>query len=422
MKKVVLAYSGGLDTSVILKWLAEKNYEVIAACIDVGQKEDFEQVAEKALKVGASKVYIIDATHEFVNDYVFKGIKAGAIYENDYLLGTAYARPLIAEKLVEIAKIEGAEAISHGATGKGNDQVRFESGIMALAPELKIIAPWREWDLKSREDCIAYAEKHHIPLTVTLEKIYSRDENLFHISHEGGNLEDPWAPHKEDVYMWVNPLSKTPDIPEIIEIEFDAGIPVGINGQKMNGKDLLSNLNDKGSIHHIGVIDIVENRLVGMKSRGVYETPGGTILHEAHKGLEKLVHDRSLMKMKHQISTLYAELLYDGQWFSPLKKSLDAFIDESQKVVTGTVKIQLFKGHASIAGSQSKYSLYEPEYVTFGEDDVYNQKDAEGFIKLFALPLKLNHLNQGAIKIKTDNDNIIKVYEGAVNESMAGSI
>lgn len=421
MKKVVLAYSGGLDTSVILKWLAEKDYEVIAACIDVGQKEDFKEVANKALAVGASKVYIVDATDEFVENYVFKGVKAGAVYENDYLLGTAYARPLISEKLVSIAKSEGAEAIAHGATGKGNDQVRFESGIMALAPELKIIAPWREWDLKSREDCIDYAEKHKIPLTVTKEKIYSRDENLYHISHEGGNLEDPWQAHQEDVYMWVNPISKTPDIPEIVEIEFYEGKPVGVNGELMAGKELLTLLNEKGSMHHVGVIDIVENRLVGMKSRGVYETPGGTILHEAHKSLEKLVHDRSLMKMKNQLSTTYADLLYDGQWFSLLKKSLDAFIEETQKVVTGKVKVSLFKGSISVMGSQSTYALYEPEYVTFGEDDVYNQKDAEGFIKLFALPLKLGHINQSKFQEVVESNSKITIYGGEY-ESMAGSL
>lgn len=421
MKKVVLAYSGGLDTSVILKWLAEKDYEVIAACIDVGQKDNFEEVAKKALAVGASKVYIVDAKDEFVEHYVFKGLMAGAVYENDYLLGTAYARPLISEKLVSIAKAEGAEAIAHGATGKGNDQVRFESGIIALAPELKIIAPWREWDLKSREDCIDYAEKHKIPLTVTKEKIYSRDENLYHISHEGGNLEDPWQAHQEDVYMWVNPISKTPDIPEIVEIEFYEGKPIGLNGELLTPKSLLSQLNDKGSMHHVGVIDIVENRLVGMKSRGVYETPGGTILHEAHKALEKLVHDRYLMKMKNQLAATYADILYDGQWFSPLKKSLDAFIEETQKVVTGKVKVSLFKGSISIMGSQSTYALYEPEYVTFGEDDVYNQKDAEGFIKLFALPLKLGHINQSKFHKTLEANSKITVYGGEY-ESMAGSL
>lgn len=422
MKKVVLAYSGGLDTSVILKWLSNKGYEVIAACIDVGQKEDFDAVAKKAIAVGASKVYIIDSKDEFVEDYVIKGLQAGAVYENDYLLGTAYARPLISEKLVSIAKLENAEAIAHGATGKGNDQVRFESGIMALAPEIKVIAPWREWSLKSREDCIDYAKEHNIPLTVTKEKIYSRDENLYHISHEGGNLENPWSPHNEDVYMWVKPLSKTPDIPEIVDITFEKGVPVAINGEKMSPKDILVNLNEKGSIHHIGVIDIIENRLVGMKSRGVYETPGGTILHKAHQGLEKLVHDRSTMKMKNQLAMTYADMLYDGQWFSPLKKSIDAFVLNTQEVVTGIVKVTLFKGQVSVAASKSEFALYEPEYVTFGEDDVYNQKDAEGFIKLFALPLKLNYLNQKELYKYDTKETNVKIYEGDDYESMAGTI
>ncbi len=420
MNKVVLAYSGGLDTSVILKWLEiEKNYEVIAVCIDVGQKEDYDEVSKKALAVGAKKVYIIDAKESFVENYVMTGIKAGAVYESKYLLGTAYARPLIAKKLVEIAKLEGAEAIAHGATGKGNDQVRFEAGIIALAPELKIIAPWREWTLKSREDCIAYAKKYNIPLTVTKKNIYSRDENLFHISHEGGDLEDPANNHDESVYKWVNPISKTPDIPEIIDIEFNKGMPVAINNVAMSATDILIKLNEMGSMHKVGVIDIVENRLVGMKSRGVYETPGGTILYEAHQALESLVLDRATQKMKKMMSLTYSELVYDGLWFSPLKTSLDAFIEETQQVVSGHVQVSLFKGQATAVSQTSPYSLYDEEYVTFGEDNVYNQNHAEGFIQLFTLPLKMSHLKQ-SIKM-TDDPSKTVVYE-VENESMAGTL
>lgn len=390
-KKVVLAYSGGLDTSVILKWLeVELNYEVIAVCIDVGQKDQYEEVCQKALKTGAKKAYWVDVKTEFVMDYLYKGIQSGAMYEDDYLLGTAYARPLIAKKLVEIAKYEGAEAIAHGATGKGNDQVRFEAGIKALAPELKIIAPWRIWNLKSREDCIDYAKAHDIPLNVTKDKIYSRDENLWHISHEGGNLEEPWNKHTEDVYMWCVAPEKGPDIPEEVTIDFVQGLPFKINGETYGPVELIQKLNEMGAAHGVGIIDIVENRLVGMKSRGVYETPGGTILYEAHKALEKLVLDRQTMAFKKTISEKYAHLVYDGMWFSKLKESLDAFIVSTQEKVTGTVKMKLYKGTCKSVASKSPYSLYSEEYVTFGEDDVYDQHDAEGFINLFTLPLKIN--------------------------------
>ncbi|MBN2796387.1 MAG: argininosuccinate synthase [Clostridia bacterium] len=390
-KKVVLAYSGGLDTSVILKWLElEMNYEVIAVCIDVGQKDQYEEVCLKALKTGAKKAYWVDVKSEFVMDYLYKGIQSGAMYEDDYLLGTAYARPLIAKKLVEIAKFEGAEAIAHGATGKGNDQVRFEAGIKALAPELKIIAPWRIWNLKSREDCIDYAKTHDIPLSVTKEKIYSRDENLWHISHEGGNLEEPWNKHSEDVYMWCVAPEKGPDIPEEVTLEFVQGLPFKINGETYEPVELIQKLNAIGAAHGVGIIDIVENRLVGMKSRGVYETPGGTILYEGHKALEKLVLDRQTMAFKKIISEKYAHLVYDGMWFSKLKDALDAFILTTQEKVTGTVKMKLYKGTCKSVASKSPFSLYSEEYVTFGEDDVYNQHDAEGFINLFTLPLKIN--------------------------------
>ncbi len=420
MKKVVLAYSGGLDTSVILKWLAvEKNYEVIAVCVDVGQKEDYKEVSKKALQVGAKKVYIVDAKEAFVENYVFKGLKAGAVYESKYLLGTAYARPLIAKQLVEIAKKEGAIAISHGATGKGNDQVRFEAGIMALAPDMKVIAPWREWELKSREDCINYAKKYDIPLSVTKKNIYSRDENLYHISHEGGDLEFPEQIHKETVYKWVSPISKTPDIPENITINFEEGIPVSVNGKELSPVEILSHLNDLGSIHKVGVIDIVENRLVGMKSRGVYETPGGTILHEAHQALESLVLDRATLKMKKTMAISYADLVYDGLWFSPLKEALDAFVDSTQKMVTGQVVLTLFKGQVSAASMTSPYSLYDEEFVTFGEDNVYKQNHAEGFIQLFTLPLKMNYLKQ---EVKTSNDVCKMIVSEDNYESMAGSI
>lgn len=393
MKKVILAYSGGLDTSVILKWLTvEKGYEVIAACIDVGQKEDFEEVSKKAIAVGANKIYIVDAKESFIKDYVMKGVKAGAVYEDDYLLGSAYARPLIAQKLVEIAKLEGAVAIAHGATGKGNDQVRFEAGIKAIAPELKIEAPWREWTLKSREDCISYAKEHNIPIPVTKKDIYSRDENLWHISHEGGELEYTWQTHSESVYKWVKPLKETVESPEIMKLQFEKGIPVAINDVLLPIVEIVQLLNDIGAQHKIGVLDIVENRLVGMKSRGIYETPGGTIIQTAHKALEKLVFDRQTMRVKKQLSTIYADLVYDGLWFSPLKSYIDSFVESTQESVSGYIKLSLFKGQVSVIASKSENSLYSEEHVTFGEDEVYNQKDAEGFINLFTLPLKLSCL------------------------------
>lgn len=399
-KKVVLAYSGGLDTSVILKWLEEKyDYEVIAVCVDVGQKENYQAVKAKALATGATKAYVVDAKDVFVKDYLFKGIKMGAIYEDDYLLGTAFARPLIAKHLVEIALKEGAEAIAHGATGKGNDQVRFEAGIKAMAPHLKVIAPWREWDLKSREDCIDYALAHNIPIPVSKKDIYSRDENLWHISHEGGNLEDPWEAHETGVYKWCVPAELSQEKATVLTLSFEKGEPIAINGEKMTPVALLTKLNELGGMHGVGIKDIVENRLVGMKSRGVYETPGGTILYEAHKALEKLTLDRQTMAFKKQVSLKYAELVYDGLWMTPLREAMDLFSESINQVVTGEVEIKLYKGMCTTIGSKSPYSLYNEAYVTFGEDEVYNQKDAAGFIQLFTLPLMLRAM------MKSDLEN-----------------
>ena len=388
-KKVVLAYSGGLDTSVILTWLkVEYDYDVIAVCVDVGQEDDFEAVEKKAYATGAAKCYIVDVKEEFITDYYFPGLKAGATYE-DYLLGTSYARPLIAKKLVEIAQKEGAEAIAHGATGKGNDQVRFETTIHAMDPSLKIIAPWRFWDLQSREALIEYAEKHNIPIAQSKEKIYSRDQNILHISHEGGNLENPWNEFKEDIHVMSLPPEKAKDNPSFIEIDFEKGIPVAIDGHKVGPLKIMQVLNEIGSENGVGTIDIVENRLVGMKSRGVYETPGGTILMNAHTALERLVLDRPTMYEKRILAQRYGQLVYDGLWYTPLREAIDAFVDVTQKRVTGTVRMKLYKGSATAVATKSKYSLYNEEFVTFGEDDVYNQQDAEGFINLHSLSLKI---------------------------------
>lgn len=393
-EKVVLAYSGGLDTSVILTWLKEEmNFDVVAVCVNVGQSDDFDEVEEKAYATGAVKAYIVDVVDEFVTNYIWKTLKAGAVYENDYLLGTSFARPLIAKELVKIARAEGATTIAHGCTGKGNDQVRFETAIHALDPSLKIVAPWRVWDLKSREDCIAYAENHGIPIAQTLKKIYSRDQNIWHISHEGGNLEDPWNIHEDDIHVMSSTIENAPDAPESVDIRFENGCPVALNGTNLKPANLLAKLNELGGKHGIGTIDIVENRLVGMKSRGVYETPGGTILYAAHNSLEKLVLDRDTLNYKNQVALRYAQLVYDGLWFTPLKDALDAFIDSTQDVVTGTVKIKLYKGNAIPIASKSEYSLFNAAFATFGEDDVYNQSDAEGFINLFSLPCKIRAIN-----------------------------
>ncbi|MBP2645183.1 MAG: Argininosuccinate synthase [Firmicutes bacterium] len=399
IKKVVLAYSGGLDTSVIIPWLKENYHcEVIAMCADVGQGEELEPVHDKALKSGASKVYIQDLTKEFVEDYVWQVVKAGAIYEGKYLLGTSFARPVIAKALVEIAEKEGADAIAHGATGKGNDQVRFELTVKALAPHLKIIAPWRQWDIKSREDAIDYAEKHNIPVPVTKKRPYSMDRNIWHLSHEGADLEDPWNAPKDDVYMVTKTPEQAPDTPTYVEIQFEKGIPVAVDGQKMDAVPLLEKLNALGAANGIGIVDIVENRLVGMKSRGVYENPGGAIIYFAHRELEYLTLDRATMHFKEQIAVRYAELVYDGMWFSPLREALDSFVNTTQATVSGTVRLKLYKGNIMSAGAKSPYSLYHEGFVTFGRDEVYNQQDAEGFINLFGLPLKIRALMQQGAK------------------------
>ena len=393
--KVVLAYSGGLDTSVIVPWLKE-NYdcEVVAMMADVGQGEDLEAAEKKAYAIGCTKAYVEDLRMEFVRDYVFPALRAGARYEHTYLLGTSLARPIIAKRQVEIALQENCDYVAHGCTGKGNDQVRFELTFQALAPHLKVIAPWREWDIRSREDALDYAEKHNIPVSQSKENIYSRDQNLFHLSHEGGALEDPWNTPPDDLFQISESPSDAPDTPEYVEIGFEQGTPVSVNGTKLDPVALLSKLNELGGEHGVGRVDIVENRLVGMKSRGVYETPGGTILHEAHRSLESITLDRQTSHYKAGAAITYSDIVYDGQWFSPLREALDAFVDETQKTVTGVVRVQLFKGSATAVGRRSPHSLYSEEFATFGEDDVYRQSDAEGFIRLFGLPQRIRKLTQ----------------------------
>lgn len=391
--KVVLAYSGGLDTSVIIPWLKEnyQNCQVIAVCGDVGQGDELDIVYEKALKSGASKCYIVDLKKEFVKDFVWPVIKAGSKYEGKYLLGTSVARPLIAKALVDVAKKEGAQYICHGATGKGNDQVRFEVSIAALSPDTKIIAPWREWDIKSREDAIDYAKDHGIEVPVTKKRPYSMDRNVLHLSHEGGDLENPENEPIDDLCLICTRPEEAPDQAEYVVIDFEKGQPVAINGEKFDEPlALLEKANKIGAKHGIGILDMVENRLVGMKSRGIYETPGGTLLMEAHQLLESLTLDRDTASFKSHIAIKYAQLLYDGLWYTPLKQALDAFIDSTQETCTGQIKMKLYKGNCIPAGIKSPYSLYSEEIATFGEDDVYDQKDAEGFIHLFSLPLKTN--------------------------------
>lgn len=389
-EKVVLAYSGGLDTSIIIPWLKENyGYDVIAMSADVGQGEELAPLKEKAIKTGASKLYIEDLRDEFVTDYIYPTMKAGALYEGKYLLGTSFARPLIARRLVEIARKEGAVAIAHGATGKGNDQVRFEAAVKALAPDLKIIAPWREWDIQSREQAVDYAEAHNVPLAITKKTNYSMDRNLWHLSHEGMDLEDPANEPKNEMLMICTPPEQAPDTPTYIEIEFVQGTPVKVDGKEMSPAALIDYLNEKGAANGVGIVDMVENRLVGMKSRGVYETPGGTILYYAHQKLEELCLDRVTMHYKEQMALRYAELVYDGVWFSPLREAMDAFVESTQKTVTGTVRLKLYKGSVTAAGTTSPYSLYSQDFATFDVDDVYNQADGTGFINIFALPMRV---------------------------------
>ena len=397
IKKVVLAYSGGLDTSIIIPWLKENynNCEVIAVSGDVGQDSELEGLEEKALKTGASKLYIEDLKDEFVNDYVFPTLKAGAVYEEDYLLGTSFARPVIAKRIAEIAIKEGADAICHGCTGKGNDQVRFELAIKAFAPNMKIIAPWRIWDLKSRDEEIDYAEAHNIPLKISRETNYSKDKNLWHLSHEGLDLEDPANEPQYNkpgfLEMGVSP-EMAPDKPTYVTIHFEKGIPTALDGKELGGVELIKKLNELGGQNGIGLADLVENRLVGMKSRGVYETPGGTILYHAHKVLETICLDKETQHYKQQIALKFADIVYNGQWYTPLREALSAFVDSTQQTVTGDVKLKLYKGNMINAGVTSPYTLYDEEVATFGEDEVYDQMDSQGFINLFGLPIKVKAL------------------------------
>lgn len=398
IKKVVLAYSGGLDTSIIIPWLKENydNCEVVAVSGDVGQGTELEGLEEKALKTGASKLYVLDLKKEFVEDYIFPTVQAGAVYEDKYLLGTSFARPVIAKALVEIAKKEKADAICHGCTGKGNDQVRFELTIKAFAPDLAIIAPWRIWDIKSREEEIEYAEAHHIPLKINRETNYSKDKNLWHLSHEGLDLENPASePQYEKegfLELGVSPL-QAPDRPEYVTIHFEKGIPLSVDGKKLGAVELIEKLNEIGGRNGVGLADLVENRLVGMKSRGVYETPGGTILYEAHRLLETICLDKATMHYKQLVAVKFGEMVYDGQWFTPLREALSAFVSKTQETVTGDVKLRIYKGNISSAGISSPYSLYSEDIATFDDDGgAYSQKDSEGFINLFGLPIKVKAL------------------------------
>ncbi|MHC6178959.1 argininosuccinate synthase [Clostridium sp. JNZ X4-2] len=388
--KVVLAYSGGLDTSIIIPWLKE-NYdlEVIAACINVGQDDDMEAVRKKAINTGASKVYIDDLKEEFVKEYLFKAVKANIVYENAYLLGTSLARPLMAKRLVEIAHKEGAKYISHGCTGKGNDQVRFEVGVASFDPAIKIIAPWRIWDIKSREDAIDYANSKGVEVAATKEKIYSNDKNIWHVSHEGGDLEDPRNEHKTSMYFMTDTPEKAKDEDTYIELDFEQGEPKKLNGKELDPVEMMEQLNKIGGENGIGIVDMVENRLVGMKSRGVYETPGGTILYAAHTALERLTIDKDTFHYKQLVSQKYGELVYDGLWFGSLRKALDAFVEATQENVTGTVKLKLYKGNIMTTSIDAKYPLFNESISSFGASDFYDQKDADGFIKLFSLPYKI---------------------------------
>jgi argininosuccinate synthase len=393
VKKVVLAYSGGLDTSIIVPWLRE-NYdcEVICYCSDLGQEEELGGLEEKAINSGASACIIDDLREEFIRDYILPTVQSGAVYERKYLLGTSMARPLIARRQVEVAEEYGADAVAHGCTGKGNDQVRFELTYMALNPRLTVIAPWREWDIRSREDAIRYAAEHNIPIAQTTKKIYSRDRNIWHISHEGGVLEDPWNEPEEDMYTLSVSPENAPNEPQYVVVSFRKGVPVAVDGVELDLVPLLQRLNALGSAHGIGRIDLVENRLVGMKSHGVYETPGGTIMQIAHRELESLTMDRETLHYKDRVALEYADLVYNGRWWTPLKHHLDQFVESTQQNVTGDVRLKLYKGQAIVVGRQSPMSLYREDFATFGEEDVYDQSDAEGFMHLYGLPLKVEAL------------------------------
>ncbi len=397
VKKAVLAYSGGLDTSVIVPWLRNHyGCEVVCFCANLGQEDELEGLEEKALASGASKCHVRDVREEFLTDFVFPTMQAGAVYEQDYLLGTAMARPLIAKHLVEVAHLEGCDAIAHGATGKGNDQVRFELTVMALAPELRIVAPWREWTIRGRQDALDYAAEYNVPVKAKTDRIYSQDTNLWHLSNEGGPLEDPWNEPPRDMYEWTTDPEDAPDTPAYLDLDFHQGVPCALNGETLDPVTLVQQLNAVGSRHGVGRVDLVENRLVGMKSRGVYETPGGTILYRAHSALEQLCLDRETLHYKQQVALKFADLVYNGQWYTPLRQALTAFVDTTQNTVSGTVRLKLYKGNVLLAGRRSAHSLYREDYVTFEEDDVYNQQDAEGFIRLFGLPLKVQALVQTA--------------------------
>ena len=401
VKKVVLAYSGGLDTSIIIPWIKETygGAEIVAYCGDVGQGEDLEAVRRKALATGASKCIVEDLREEFVRDFAYKALAAGAVYEDNYLLGTALARPLLAYRQVQAALAEGADALAHGATGKGNDQVRFEVTYATFAPHLEVIAPWREWSIRSREDALAYAKAHGVPVDQSPRDMFSRDGNLWHLSHEGGNLEDPWeAPLKEMFKLTVDP-EDAPDEPEVVVIAFEQGAPVALNGARLGPVDMVETLNRIAGAHGVGRLDLVENRLVGIKSRGVYETPAGTVLHVAHREVERLVLDRNTLHFKQSVSVRYAQLIYDGLWFSTLRQALAAFVDETEKEVTGEVRVRLFKGRAEAVGRRSPRSLYRQDLATFGTGMAYDHKDAEGFIRLFGLPERVRALTRDRVPV-----------------------
>ncbi len=393
IRRIALAYSGGLDTSVIVPWL-RNNYdcEVICFCANLGQEDELEGLEAKALASGATKCHMRDVREEFLTDFVFPTMQAGAVYERDYLLGTSMARPLIAKHLVEVAQRENCDAIAHGATGKGNDQVRFELTVMALAPELRIVAPWREWNIRGRQDALDYAAEYNVPVKATADRIYSQDTNLWHLSNEGGILEDPWQEPPRDMFEWTTDPADAPDAPEYLELTYTQGVPTHLNGTAYRPVELLQVLNATGGRHGVGRVDLVENRLVGMKSRGVYETPGGAVLYKGHGALEQLCLDRETLHYKQQVGLKFADLVYNGQWYTPLRQALTAFVDATQQKISGTVRLKLYKGNIILVGRQSPHSLYRTDYVTFEDDDVYNQHDAEGFIRLFGLPLKVQAL------------------------------